>query len=234
MKVDIWSDIRCPFCYVGKKNFENALENFPNKKNIEVTWHSFQLDPNLKTQPEKSSLDYFSEAKGVSKARAKEMHAHVSNAGKDAGIQFNFDDQKVANSYRAHLLVKLAESKGLANEAEEALFKAQLVEGKNIDDDATLIEIGKSLSFTEDEIKAALSSDEFGHAVAQDMMQARQMGISGVPFFVINDKYGVSGAQPTPVFAEVLEKSWQEFAEGDNGLKIIHEGESCDTDGNCD
>jgi len=234
MKVDIWSDIRCPFCYVGKKNFENALANFPNKDDIQVTWHSFQLDPNLKTEPEKNSLEYFSEAKGVSAERAKEMYAHVYKAGKEAGIDFNFDHQKVANSYRGHLLLKLAESKGLANEAEEALFKAQLVDGKNIDDEATLIEIGKSLSLNEDEIKAALTSDEFGHAVAQDIMQARQIGISGVPFFVINDKYGVSGAQPTPVFKEVLEKSWQEFAEGDKGLKIIHEGDNCDIDGNCD
>lgn len=234
MKVDIWSDIRCPFCYVGKKNFENALAQFPNKENIEVTWHSFQLDPNLKTQPEKSSLEYFSEAKGVSVEQAKEMYSHVYKSGKDAGIEFNFDHQKVANSYKAHLLLQLAQTKGLANETEEALFKAQLIDGKNIDDDATLVEIGTSVSLNEDEIKSALKSDEFGLAVSQDMMLARQMGISGVPFFVINDKYGVSGAQPPAVFSEVLEKSWQEFSAGDQGLQIIHKGESCDTDGNCD
>ena len=147
MKVDIWSDIRCPFCYVGKKNFEKALEQFPDKDKIEVTWHSFQLDPELKTQPEKSSLDYFSEAKGVSADEAKAMYENVYNAGKGAGIDFNFDHQKVANSYRAHLLLQLAATKNLANETEEALFKAQLVDGKNIDDEATLIEIGKSVFF---------------------------------------------------------------------------------------
>lgn len=234
MKVDIWSDIRCPFCYVGKKNFEKALDQFPEKENIEVTWHSFQLDPDMKTQPEKSSLEYFSERKGVSEEQAKGMYEHVYKAGKDAGIEFNFDHQKVANSYRGHLLLQLAASKNLANEAEEALFKAQLIEGKNIDDEATLIEIGKSISLNEEDIKKALVSDEFAEQVSKDMMLAQQMRISGVPFFVINDKYGVSGAQPSPVFSEVLEKSWEEFSAGDQGLKIIHSGESCDVDGNCD
>ncbi|KIA87945.1 DsbA family oxidoreductase [Kaistella jeonii] len=234
MKVDIWSDIRCPFCYVGKKNFEKALDQFPEKENIEVTWHSFQLDPDMKTQPEKNSLEYFSERKGVSAEQAKGMYEHVYKAGKDAGIEFNFDHQKVANSYRGHLLLQLAASKNLANEAEEALFKAQLIEGKNIDDEATLIEIGKSISLNEEDIKNALVSDEFAAQVSKDMMLAQQMRISGVPFFVINDKYGVSGAQPSPVFSEVLEKSWEEFSAGDQGLKIIHSGESCDVDGNCD
>lgn len=234
MKVDVWSDIRCPFCYVGKKNFEKALDQFPNKDEIEVTWHSFQLDPDMKTQPEKNSLEYFSEIKGVPVAQAKEMYAHVYKAGKDAGIEFNFDHQKVANSYRAHLLLQLAATKNLANETEEALFKAQLIDGKNIDDEATLVEIGQSISLEEEEIKNALNADEFKHAVAQDVMLARQMGINAVPFFVINDKYGVSGAQPSPVFSEVLEKSWEEFSGGDHGLKIIHSGESCDMEGNCD
>ena len=234
MKVDIWSDIRCPFCYVGKKNFEKALDQFPHKDKVEVTWHSFQLDPDLKTQPEKNSLEYFAEAKRVSPEQAKEMHDHVSKAGKDEGINFNFEHQKIANSYRAHLLLQLAATKNLANEAEEALFKAQLVDGKNIDDEATLIEIGKSISLTETDIKQALQSDDFGMEVTRDMMLARQMGISGVPFFVINDKYGVSGAQPTTAFSEVLENSWKEFSAGDKGLQIIHGGESCDVDGNCD
>lgn len=234
MKVDIWSDIRCPFCYVGKKNFEKALNQFPQKDKIEVTWHSFQLDPNLVTQPERNSLEYFAEAKRVSPEQAKEMHDHVSRAGKEAGIEFNFENQKIANSYRAHLLLQLAASKNLANEAEEALFKAQLIDGKNIDDETTLIEMGKSISLDENEIKSAFQSDEFKFAVSQDMMLARQMGISGVPFFVVNDKYGVSGAQPATVFTEVLEKSWDEFSAGDQGLKIIHSGDSCDVNGNCD
>ncbi len=234
MKVDIWSDIRCPFCYVGKKNFEKSLENFPEKSNIEVTWHSFQLDPAMKTEVDKNALEYFSERKGVSVSQAKEMYSHVEKAGQMAGIDFNLEGQIVANSYKSHLLLQFAATKNLANEMEEELFKAQLIDGKNIDDEATLIEIGKSLSLNEEEIRNALTSDDYKFAVAQDISLAQKMGINAVPFFVINDKYGVSGAQPAEVFQEVLEKSWEEFSKGDQGLKIIHSGESCDVDGNCD
>lgn len=234
MKVDIWSDIRCPFCYIGKKNFEKALEQFPEKNNIELTWRSFQLDPDLKTQPEKDSLQYFMDRKGISLNQAEEMYDHVTQVGKNSDIEFKFENQKVANTFRGHLLIKLAQSKNLANEAEEALFIAQFIDGKNVDDEATLIEIGKSLSLNEDEIKAALNSDDFKYAVSKDVSLASQMGINAVPFFVINDKYGVSGAQPADVFQEVLEKSWEEFSKGDQGLKIIHSGESCDIEGNCE
>lgn len=234
MKVNIWSDIRCPFCYVGKRKFEAALAQFPRGEDIKVTWHSFQLDPDLKTDSEINSVDYFQKSKGVSETEAMRMFEHVSAAGKEVGIDFNFKEQKVANSFRAHLLLQLAAERNVTNEAEEALFKAQLVEGKNIDDEVTLIEIGKSVSLTEEEVRSALNSDDYKFAVSQDMMLARQMGISGVPFFVFNDKYGVSGAQPTTVFTEVLEKSWEEFSAGDQGLKIIHGGESCDVEGNCE
>lgn len=234
MKVDIWSDIRCPFCYVGKKKFEKALEKFPNSDEIEIKWHSFQLDANLVSQPEKNPYEYFTEMKGVSLEQAKAMHEHVKNAGKEAGIEFSFDDSKVANSYRGHLLIQLAKSKNLGNEMEEVMFKAQFIEGKNIDDEATLLEIGQSVGLSEKEIQDALQSDDFAHAVSQDGLIARQLGISGVPFFVFNDKYGVSGAQQPELFLEVLEKSFTEYSAGDQGLKIINSGEQCDIDGNCD
>ena len=234
MKVNIWSDIRCPFCYVGKKKFEKALAHFPHAEEIEVTWHSFQLDPNLVTQPDTNPYDYFSKAKGIPVSQAKAMHEHAKNAGKEAGIDFNFDHSKVANSFRGHLLIQLAKKKNLADEMEEALFEAQFISGKNIDDEAVLIETGKSVGLTEEEVKSALASDELAHAVAQDGLMARQLGINAVPFFVFNDKYGVSGAQQPEHFLEVLNKSFEEFSAGDKGLQIISQGESCDTDGNCD
>jgi len=234
MKVDIWSDIRCPFCYVGKKKFEKALAQFPDSEKIEITWHSFQLDPNLVTQPDTNPYDYFSKAKGIPVAQAKAMHEHAKNAGKEAGIEFNFDESKVANSFKGHLLIQLAKNKGLANEMEEALFKAQFISGKNIDDETTLLETGTAAGLNEDEIKDALTSDEMAHAVAQDGLMARQLGINAVPFFVFNDKYGVSGAQQPEHFLEVLNASWKEFSAGDKGLQIISQGESCDTDGNCE
>ncbi len=234
MNIDIWSDIRCPFCYIGKKNLEKALKSFPQKDEVKVTWHSFQLDPTLTTQPEISAVEHFSRTKQVSPSDAAAMFENLNKTGEAAGITFNLKDQKVANSYRAHLLLQLAGSKGRANDAEEALFRAQLCDGKNIDDEQTLLEIGTELGFAQDEIKNALQSDELAAAISRDQLLAQQMNVRGVPFFVINDKYGVSGAQPVEVFSEVLEKSWQEFSAGDKGLHILHEGESCDTDGNCD
>lgn len=233
MKVNIWSDIRCPFCYVGKKKFEKALAQFPHAEEIEVTWHSFQLDPNLVTQPDTNPYDYFSKAKGIPVIQAKAMHEHAKKAGKEVGIDFNFDESKVANSFRGHLLIQLAKKKNLADAMEEALFEAQFITGKNIDDEAVLLETGKSVGLTEVEIKNALASDELAHAVAQDGLMARQLGINAVPFFVFNDKYGVSGAQQPEHFLEVLNKSFEEFSAGDKGLQIISQGESCDTDGNC-
>ena len=234
MKVNIWSDIRCPFCYVGKKKFEKALAQFPHAEEIEVTWHSFQLDPNLVTQPDTNPYDYFSKAKGIPVIQAKAMHEHAKKAGKEVGIDFNFDESKVANSFRGHLLIQLAKEKNLADAMEEALFEAQFISGKNIDDEAVLLETGKSVGLSEEEIKNALASDEMAHAVAQDGLMARQLGINAVPFFVFNDKYGVSGAQQPEHFLEVLNKSFEEFSAGDKGLQIISQGESCDTDGNCD
>ncbi len=233
MKIDIWSDIRCPFCYVGKKKFEKALEQFTNAEHVEINWHSFQLDPNLVTEPNKNPYEYFTERKGITLEQAKAMHQHAENAGKEAGIDFNFDESKVANSFRGHLLIQLAKSKNLANDIEEALFKAQFIDGKNIDDTETLVEIGKSIGLGEEDIRNALTSDDLGYKVAQDLQLAKQLGITAVPFFVFNDKYGVSGAQQPELFLEVLEKSWQEFSAGDKGLQIISNAESCDLEGNC-
>ncbi len=234
MNIDIWSDIRCPFCYIGKKNFEEALSKFPDKKQVKVTWHSFQLDPQLQTQPEANAREHFIKTKGISAEDAQGMFQHVEQVGKQAGINFDLANQKVANSYRAHLLLQLASSKNKADLVEELLFRAQLTDSKNIDDENNLIEIGQEAGFSETEIKAALESEIFAAGVSRDMLLASQMGINSVPFFVVNDKYGVSGAQPANVFQEVLEKSWKEYKEGDHGLNILHEGKSCDTDGNCD
>ena len=234
MKINIWSDVRCPFCFVGKKKFEKALEKFPHSEKLEITWHSFQLDPQLITQPDVNPYEYFAKAKGITLERAKAMHEGAAMAGKEAGIDFNFDDSKVANSYKAHLLIQLSKTKNLANEMEEALFEAQFLDGKNIDDEETLIQLAKSIGITEDEAKNALQSDELGYLVKQDMQLAAQLGINAVPFFVINDKYGISGAQQPELFLEALEKTWEEFSSCDKGLQLINSGESCDIDGNCD
>ena len=130
-------------------------------------------------------------------------------------------------------MIQLSKTKNLVNEMEEALFEAQFLKGQNIDDEETLINIAKSIGFSEEEAKNALQSDELAYLVKQDMQLAAQLGTNAVPFFVINDKYGISGAQQPELFLEALEKTWTEFSNGDKGLQLINSGDSCDIDGNC-
>lgn len=210
MTVDIWSDVRCPFCYIGKHKFESALKEFNHKDKVEVRWHSFQLDPTIKTSPELSTLDYFTQVKNVSKEQALEMFRNMEEMARESGLKIDSNSTVLANSFRAHLLIQLAIQKGVANEVEEALFIAHFSEAKNIDDEETLVEIGISAGLAEQEVRNALTSEELSYAVKQDEMQAQQIGIRGVPFFVFNNKHGVSGAQATETFREVLEKVWEE------------------------
>lgn len=233
MKVDIWSDTRCPFCFIGKRNFEKALQVFSQNDKVEVNWHSFQLDPSMKTDLTKNHYEYLSEVKGFPMSQIMQMHENLIQSGKNAGIDFNFDDVKVSNSFKSQMLVQLAKEKVKANEMEELLFEAYFKSGKDIDDVEVLSEIGEKLGFSKEEIQDAVQSPELAKLVKNDIFAANSLGIKGVPFFVFNEKYGVSGAQPTDLFSEVLEKSWSEFSESDSKLKIIEEGDSCDVDGNC-
>ena len=233
MKVDIWSDKRCQFCLIGKRNFEKALQEFSQNDKIEVNWHSFQLDPNMKTDLTKNHYEYLSEVKGFPMAQIMQMHENLIQSGKNAGIDFNFDDVKVSNSFKSQMLVQLAKEKGKATEMEELLFEAYFKSGKDIDDVEVLSEIGNKIGFSNEEIQNAVNFEQLSDLVNNDISEASNLGIRGVPFFVFNQKYAISGAQPTHLFSEVLEKSWSEFSESNSELKIIEEGDSCDVDGNC-
>jgi len=233
MKVDIWSDTRCPFCFIGKRNFEKALQTFSQNDKVEVNWHSFQLDPNMKNDLTKNHYEYLSEIKGFPMPQIMQMHENLIQSGKNAGVEFNFDDVKVSNSFKSQMLVQLAKEKGKANEMEELLFEAYFKQGKDIDDVAVLCSIGKEIGLTNEEVGNAVHSPEIAKLVKNDIFAANSLGIKGVPFFIFNEKYGVSGAQPTDLFSEVLEKSWSEFSENGDQLNIITEGDSCETDGNC-
>ncbi|MDT0690688.1 DsbA family oxidoreductase [Salegentibacter sp. F188] len=210
IQVDIWSDVRCPFCYIGKHRFEAALVKFSHRKQVRVEWHSFQLDPAIETQPEISTLDYFVKAKNVSKDQAKEMFDGARKMASETGLEMDLENSVVANSYKAHLLIQLAKTKNVANQMEEALFEAHFQKAKNIDDNEVLVEIATSVGISETEAKDALNSSDFAAAVKEDELQAQKIGVRGVPFFVFNNKYAVSGAQSSESFLEVLEKVWQE------------------------
>jgi predicted DsbA family dithiol-disulfide isomerase len=234
MKVEIWSDVMCPFCYIGKRRFEEALQDFEHQDKVEIEWKSFQLNPDIKTNPEINIDQYLADVKGWNLDYAKQLNAQVTQMAAEVGLEYNFDRAVVANSFNAHRFSHLAKKHGLGVEAEESLFRAYFTDGKNIDDNDTLMELGQRMGLNPTEIKAMLESDTYADEVNNDIAEAQQLGIRGVPFFVMNSKYAISGAQATPVFEETLEKAFGEW-ESENtkpALEII-EGDSCGPDGNC-
>ncbi len=226
MKVEIWSDIMCPFCYIGKRNFEAALKEFDAKNEIEIEWKSFQLDPTIPKSFEKkvSTYEYLAERKGMPVERSKEMHDNIVETAKKVGLTYNFEKAVVANSFDAHKLIQLAKTKGLGDAAEESLFKAYFTDGKDMSDHSTLIQLGNEIGLNEEEITAALSSEEFDSKVNFDISEGSQLGVTGVPFFVFDRKYAISGAQPIETFLNALKQS---HAESKN------EGTTCTPGGGC-
>lgn len=234
MKVEIWSDVMCPFCYIGKRRFEEALQHFDHKGEIEVEWKSFQLNPDLQTDTSINIDEYLADKKGWTLDYAKQLNSQVTEMAAQVGLEYNFDKAIVANSFNAHRFSHLAKKSGLGIEAEEALFKAYFTDGKNIDDIPTLIELGNGFGLNAAEIRQALESNAFADDVRHDIAEAQYLGIQGVPFYVMNNKYAVSGAQAVPVFGQTLQKAFEDWQQETAKPKLeIIEGESCGPDGNC-
>lgn len=227
MKVQIWSDIMCPFCYIGKKNFEAALEKLPFKNEVEVEWKSYQLDPELsETSGSKTINEYLAERKRMPIEQIEQMQQRIKDMGKQVGISFNIENAIVANTFPAHKLIHFAAKSNKANEAEELLFKAYFTDAKNIADTQTLINIAEQLELNVDQAQYVLTSDSFDYEVKQDILEARNIGVTGVPFFLLNDKYSLSGAQPGDLFVEALTQTYNETKANNSA-----EGESCTIDG---
>lgn len=203
----------CPFCYIGKRHFEEALKQFPDAEQVEIEWKSFQLDPELpKPASEQNAYEYLAQRKGISVQQSKDMHRNVVEMAKQAGLNYNFDKTIVANSFDAHRLIQFAKTKSLGDQAEERLFKAYFTEGKNMCDPATLIELAKETGLDEKEAGEVVHGNAFAEEVNNDIDEAAHLGIRGVPFFVFNRKYGVSGAQPPSAFLDVF----REVLSGEN------------------
>lgn len=229
MKVKIWSDVMCPFCYIGKNNFEKALEKLPFKDEVEVEWKSFQLDPTLDPKQTINTTEYFKEKKGFPEAQSQQMMGQVVEIGKGSGIDFNFEKALITNTFSAHKLLHLAKKHNKSNEMEEALFIAHFIDGKNVGDLETLISLTDSLGIDKEETRKALTTEEFDYDVNQDILEARNNGVSGVPFFILNGKYAVSGAQPVEVFENALQQTYDETVTPLQNLS--DNGASCDADG---
>lgn len=234
MKVEIWSDIMCPFCYIGKRRFEAALEQFPGKGDITVEWKSFQLDPSLKSQPGVDVYDHLAEKKGQSREWSLAMHEQVTGMAREAGLTYNFDKAVIANSFDAHRLIQLAKQHQLGDAAEERLFRAYFTEGKDMSDPQVLLEIGTEIGLPKAAIEALLHSGDMAAAVKHDVQEAELLGIRGVPFFVLDRKFGVSGAQPVEAFTQALEKAHGEWKKTQPVQSFdTLDGEVCTPDGNC-
>lgn len=236
MKVEVWSDIMCPFCYIGKRHYEAALDKFEGRDNVEVEWHSYQLDPSIpKNFPSKENVyQYLADKKGISYEQSAKMHERVIEMAKNAGLDYRFDKAIVANSFDAHRLIQLAKTKGLGDAAEERLFRAYFTEGKDFGDHATLTGIGKEIGLSEAEIKSALVNDEYAEKVEQDIREASDIGVQGVPFFVFDRKYAVSGAQPPEYFLQALNQSFDEWKKANPDTELAPaEGAVCSPDGDC-
>lgn len=211
IKIEIWSDIVCPFCYIGKRRLEKALENFSERDQVEIEWRSFQLDPDLISQPETNVYTYLATRYGRDLEWSRQMHSNVVLMAAEMGLNYRFDIAKVANSFDAHRLEHLARKHNKANELNELLFKAYFTEGKNIADHETLLSIGTEAGIETNDIESLFKGSDFGDAVRQDIVEAQRLGIKGVPFFVFNRKYGISGAQPVENFLQTLLKLYGEL-----------------------
>jgi len=210
MKIEIWSDVMCPFCYIGKRKFELALEQFEHKNEVEIIWKSFQLNPHLTTDPEKSINQYLSEIKGWSMEQAEEMNQRVTGIAASVGLEYNLNQAIVANSMNAHRFSHLARKYQLQNEAEERLFYAYFTEGKNTDDLEILVQLGSDIGLNAEETRSVLAGNQFKEEVKIDQDEANELGVTGVPFFVLDRKYAISGAQESAVFLNALKQLWQE------------------------
>lgn len=207
-QVEIWSDIMCPFCYIGKRKFENALAESDYKDEVEIIWKSYQLSPDLVTNPNQNIHQYLAEHKNVSLEQAKGMNDHVTRMAAQEGLVYKMDKAIPANSLKAHQLSHLAAQHGLQNQMEELLFAAYFTQGKNIDDVEVLVNLGVSAGLEEAEIREALEKEIYKNAVLEDIETAMQIGVRGVPFFVFDRKYAVSGAQAKEAFMQTMEAAF--------------------------
>lgn len=211
MKIEVWSDFVCPFCYIGKRRLEQAVEKFPHQDKVEIEYRSYELDPDVPENVPLSIHESLAKKYGMSVEEAKQMHENIGEQAKTVGLTYNFDGMKPTNTLHAHRLVKFAATHGKEKEITEKLLHAYFVESKHIGDIQTLVAIGEQFGLNRSELLCMLKDDKaYVNEVRADEHMAQQIGVRGVPFFVFNKKYALSGAQPVEVFLEVLQKVWQE------------------------
>lgn len=210
MQVEIWSDVVCPWCYIGKRRFEAALADFKHREQIKIVWKSFELDPNAPRTSEDTLDQMLAKKYGMSEEKAAAANARVTSLAAQEGLDYHLEQAHPGNTFDAHRLIHFAASQGLQGEMKERLMRAYFSEGQPIGELETLVKLGVEVGLDAGKTRIVLASETYADEVAADEKEARSLGISGVPFFVIDEKYGISGAQPTELFQQALEQAWSE------------------------
>lgn len=232
MKVEIWSDIFCPFCYIGKRRFENALSKFKDKEKVEIVFRSFELNKEAPKINNKNIHEVIAGKYGITIDEARNNNYKIINQAKTLGLDYNFDDLVLTNSFDAHRMIHYAKDLGKNEEMTEALFKAYFTDSKNISDFNTLGDLANSIGLNKEEAINFLNSDKYKDEVRKDEALARNYGISSVPTFIFNNKFKVTGAQPEDVFLMALNKVVEEEKSSLN-LDDNNQGKNVCIDGKC-
>jgi predicted DsbA family dithiol-disulfide isomerase len=208
MQVEIWSDVICPWCYIGKQRFELALANFAQRKSVRVIWRSFELDPHAPPQYSDTLVEMLARKYGVSRQQAEAMNSRVTLLAAEIGLEYRLDSARPGNTFDAHRLLHFAASRQLGNQAAERIMHAYFCAGLAVGERAALARMAPEFGLAENEVLTMLESDAYSAEVRADEARATGFGITGVPFFVFNEKTGVSGAQPVEVFSDALQQAW--------------------------
>ena len=211
IKVDIWSDVQCPWCYIGKRKFEAGVADFDGE--VEVEYHSFELAPDTPVDFDGTPVDYLSQRKGIPLDQVEQMLERVTGIAADVGLDYHYDDVHQTNTIKAHELLHYAKSQGRQIDMKERLLKAYFVDGRHVGRIEDLADLAAEIGLDRAEVVAVLTDSRFNADVKADVAQAQAYGIQGVPFFVIDGKYGVSGAQDATAFTNMLEQVQSEKAE---------------------
>ena len=210
MKIEVWSDVICPWCYIGKRRLEMALAKFPHWENVHVIWRSFELDPDSPRQLPGTLEEMLAQKYGVTPQEAAAMNARVTAVAKEVGLEYRLADARPGNTFAAHRLLHFADSKQLGDGAAERLMHAYFSEALAVGDHAALARLAPEFGIAENEALAVLKSDTYSSEVRADEARAANFGITAVPSFVIDENVGISGAQSVEVFAKALQQAWKE------------------------
>lgn len=211
--VDIWSDVACPWCYIGKRKFEAGLQQFAGDQEVTVQYHSFELAPDTPVDFEGSEIDFLAHHKGMPEEQVEQMLERVTSIAAEVGLDYNFDTLKHTKTLLAHQLLHFAKAHGKQVEMKERLLKAYFTQGVHVGKIDSLVQLASEIGLDAEQARQALEANTYANDVQADIDQARAYGINGVPFFVIDQKYGISGAQAPETFAQVLAQVAQERTE---------------------